>query len=245
MTPKNNAWLTGLAPNENLWLGSLNGDSMPQWIQNLFAGWPMIKANLPLFAVILVLMLAAVWWLMDWRYGGIIANRDSEITLLRGQRDDYKDKLNGATPDQAKAKIESLEARLAALEPRLAAIEPRRLTTDQRAILISKLSPPLGTTPAVAVVAEAAGDSLQFAADFASVFRSAGGWTVNEASVMGLGARPPSGVAISIPDINHPTPEISVILAAFQAAKIPFDIKQGVAMQGNVTEILICTRVAR
>src|SRR5579859_7548993 len=102
---------------------------MPQWMQDLTAGWPMIRANLPTFFVIAVLMFSAilgtVWWLMDWRYGGIIsgrdgiiANKDSEITLLRGQRDDYKDKLSGATPDQAKARIDDLENRLAKLEPR-------------------------------------------------------------------------------------------------------------------------------
>jgi hypothetical protein len=82
---------------------------MPQWMQDLFAGWPMIRANLPTFFVIVVLIIGAVWWLMDWRYGGIITNRDSEISLLKGQRDDYKEKLGGASPDQAKDKIEALE----------------------------------------------------------------------------------------------------------------------------------------
>jgi hypothetical protein len=85
------------------------GDSMPQWMQDLFSGWPMIRANLPTFFVLLVLMFGAVWWLMDWRYGGIISNRDAEISLLKGRVDDYKDKLGGASPDQAKDKIEALE----------------------------------------------------------------------------------------------------------------------------------------
>jgi hypothetical protein len=221
------------------------GDSTPQWVQNLFAGWPMIKANLPLFAVILVLLSVAIWWVVNWRYDGIVANKDSEITLLKGQRDDYKDKLNGATPDQAKAKMEALESRVATLEPRLAAIEPRRLTVDQRAALIARLKPPLGTSPTVSVAAEATGDNPQFAADFASVFRSAGGWTIVEPMVMGIGGRPPSGIAVTIPDINHPSPEIATIVRAFQTAKIEFDIRQGPMMQGNAAEILICTRVTR
>jgi hypothetical protein len=167
---------------------------MPQWMQDLFAGWPMIRANLPTFFVILVLILGAVWWLMDWRYGGIITNRDSEIALLKGQRDDYKDKLSGATPDQAKAKIEALESRLATLEPRLAAVEPRGLTVAQRAAMIARLSPPVGTTPTIVIVGEAAGDSPQFAADFSSVFGSSGGWNVQELTAMGLGYRPATGI---------------------------------------------------
>jgi hypothetical protein len=145
----------------------------------------MIRANLPTFFVILVIIIGAVWWLMDWRYGGVvaqrdgvIANRDSEITLQKGQRDDYKDKLNGATPDQAKARIDALEARLGAAEP-------RRLTADQRAILIARLTPPAATTPIVSIVGEAAGDSPQLAADYASVFRSVSGWNISESSAMG------------------------------------------------------------
>jgi hypothetical protein len=55
---------------------------------------------------------------MDWRYGGVIANRDSTISLVASQRDDYKPKLGGASPDQAKARIDALEKRLALLEPR-------------------------------------------------------------------------------------------------------------------------------
>ncbi len=205
----------------------------------------MIKANLPLFVVILALMFVAVWWFMDWRYGGIIANRDSEISLLKGQRDDYKDKLSGATPDQAKAKIDSLESRLAALEPRLAAVEPRRLTAEQRAIMIARLTPPSGTTPTISIIGEVAGDSMQFAADFSSVFRSAGGWNITEPTVMGIGGRPPSGIAITTPDINHLSPEVAIIVRALQAAKLEFDFKQNAMMPGNNAEILICTRVTR
>ena len=85
------------------------GDSMPPWMQDLFAGWPMIRANLPTFFVIVVLILGAVWWLMDWRYGAIVASKSGQIELQDRQLADYKQKLDGASPDQAKAKIEALE----------------------------------------------------------------------------------------------------------------------------------------
>src|SRR5258708_36334735 len=119
------------------------GDSTPQWLQSLISGWPIIRANLPTFFVLAVLMFGAifgvVWWLMNWRYGGVIAgrdgiitNKDSEIALLRGQRDDYKDKLSGATPDQAKNRINDLERQLNALAKK---VEPRSLTADQHRLL--------------------------------------------------------------------------------------------------------------
>jgi hypothetical protein len=82
---------------------------MPQWMQDLFAGWPMIRANLPTFFVILVIIIGAVWWLMDWRYGAIVASKNGQLELQDRQLADYKQKLDGASPDQARAKIEALE----------------------------------------------------------------------------------------------------------------------------------------
>src|ERR1700726_4068447 len=119
------------------------GDSMPQWMQDLTAGWPMIRTNLPTFFVIVGLIVGVVWWIMDWRYGGIITNKDSEIVLAKSQRDDYRDKMGGATPDQAKARVDALEhtvrmtigarwepltkAEIAVLVPKLKAIQKSRI----------------------------------------------------------------------------------------------------------------------
>jgi hypothetical protein len=61
------------------------------------------------FVTCVAAMFLIVWFAMDWRYGGVISNKDSELSLAKAQRDDYRDKLGGATPDQAKAKIEALE----------------------------------------------------------------------------------------------------------------------------------------
>jgi hypothetical protein len=61
------------------------------------------------FATCIAASLLVIWFAMDWRYGGVINNKDSELSLAKAQRDDYRDKLGGATPDQAKAKIEALE----------------------------------------------------------------------------------------------------------------------------------------
>src|SRR3954470_18357154 len=191
---------------------------MPQWLQDLFNGWPMIWANLPAFFTILVLMFGAVWWLMDWRYGGVISHKDSEINLLKGQRDDYKDKLSGATPDQAKARIDALEARLAA-------VEPRRLTDAQRTTLKVQLAPHSSPFPfpTIQIVAEASGDSSQFAADFASVFRTVGGWSIQEGQVMGIGDRPSSGLSINVPDKHNLSASAEIVVRALRLADIAFD----------------------
>ncbi|MDB5608585.1 MAG: hypothetical protein JWP25_5485 [Bradyrhizobium sp.] len=85
------------------------GDSMPQWMQDLAAGWPMIRANLPAFFVILVLMIGVIWVVVNWSYTGVLANKNSQIELQDRQLADYREKLKGATPEEAKAKIDTLE----------------------------------------------------------------------------------------------------------------------------------------
>ena len=102
---------------------------MPQWMQDLVAGWPIIRANLATFFVILVLITGVAWWLMGLRYSDLLATKDGQIQLQDRQLADYREKLKGATPDQAKSRIDALEAQLSA-----AAKAPQGSTTDQFAI---------------------------------------------------------------------------------------------------------------
>ena len=46
-----------------------------------------------IFGAGLLALAGAIWWAIDWRHGGIIGNRDSEIASLKTQRDDYRDKF--------------------------------------------------------------------------------------------------------------------------------------------------------
>src|ERR1700722_19830693 len=157
---------------------------MPQWTHDLFAGWPMIRSNLPTFFFIAVLIFGAVWWLMDWRYGGIVSNRDSEITLLKGQRDDYKDKLSGATPDQAKAHIDALKGQVSALETRLGAVEGRRLTDQQFAFLKGHLAGLANVTVNISTEGNCS-DCNIYGEDFATLFAELPIWMVNKSMFIG------------------------------------------------------------
>jgi hypothetical protein len=211
----------------------------------------MIRANIPTFIIIAVLIFGAIWWLMDWRYGGIItsrdgiiANKDSEITLMRGQRDDYKEKLSGATPEQAKARIDALESRLARLEP-------RRLTETQRADLTARLRIPTGATYLVAVSRDmACADCSGLAADISRAFSGAGGWQISNPMMMGINNTPPHGIAVRCADINNPSPEARIVIEAMRAARIQFDLQpgayvrpfSGVGPPEPAVEVLLTTR---
>ena len=84
---------------------------LEQFIQYLL-GEVRLIADAPLVFGAAVLFLGAIIWVaLRWRYSGIIERSSRMIAL-------YKERLNGATPDQAKAKIDSLEGQVVSLKNR-------------------------------------------------------------------------------------------------------------------------------
>lgn len=59
---------------------------MPQWMQDLTQGWPMIRANIPTFMVIVVLLAGIIWAVLSWSYGSVISHQAAEIKLLERQK---------------------------------------------------------------------------------------------------------------------------------------------------------------
>jgi hypothetical protein len=71
-----------------------------------------LLAEAPLVFCGAVLFLGAIIWAaLRWRYSAIIDHRNRIIAL-------YKARLDGATPDQAKAKMDSLEGQVVSLKNR-------------------------------------------------------------------------------------------------------------------------------
>jgi len=63
------------------------------------------------FAAGVVILGAIVWSMLRWRYAKMIEHRNGIIAL-------YKARLNGASPDQAKARMDSLEGQVVSLKNR-------------------------------------------------------------------------------------------------------------------------------
>jgi hypothetical protein len=106
---------------------------MEQFIRYVLGEAGVIVRAPLVFAAAVLILVGLAWMAMDWRYSGVIANRDSEISSLRTQRDEYKEKLAGATPEQAAQRIAGLEGRLKELKD----------TIDGLKDAISKLTKPL------------------------------------------------------------------------------------------------------
>src|SRR6185369_14079731 len=75
-------------------------------------GQVRLIAEAPLVFGAAVLFLGAIIWAaLRWRYSAVIEHRNGIIAL-------YKARLNGASPDQAKARMDSLEGQVVSLKNR-------------------------------------------------------------------------------------------------------------------------------
>lgn len=82
---------------------------MPEWIVKLFEQWAAVTAAPIPFTIAIVIAATVIWFVIGWIYGGVVASKNAQIELQDRQLADYRDKLKGATPDEAKAKIDALE----------------------------------------------------------------------------------------------------------------------------------------
>ncbi|WP_407146333.1 hypothetical protein [Bradyrhizobium sp. ORS 86] len=213
---------------------------MQQWLEKLVSGWPMIRANLPTFFGILVLMCFSIWQLVDWQYKTIINNKDSELTLAKSQRDDYRDRLGGASPDQAKKRMEDLERQVATLAKR---IDPRSLTKEQQQSLSESAKIVPGIDNRVSISGDiACNDCSIYANDLAAVLRDVG-WNVTTGFIMGPNRHPKSGLGLAVVDPKNLSPAEAKMEAALRAAGISFNLLDGTP--GRPLQLLIVPSLPR
>lgn len=192
---------------------------MPSW-KEILEQFALISAAPIPFSLVTIAIVGIVWVVVNWSYNAVLSSKNSQIELLERQVADYKDKLSGATPNEAKARIDSLETRLSR-------IEPRRLLVEQRNIITSYVTVPYGVNYMISVQSEmACGDCRQYLDDFQDILYNAH-WNIERISLSNATAASPKGIAILTPDIDHPLPEASVLTTALKAAKIDFDLKTG------------------
>jgi hypothetical protein len=126
----------------------------------------------------------------------------------------------GASPEEAKARIDALEAPLAR-------IEPRRLSAEQGEIIRSHVRRVQKSNMNISIQSDmSCADCNQYAVDFQSVLEGSN-WTTKMPKVMAVSAASPKGIAILTPDISNPLSEAAALIAALTAARIPFDLKVG------------------
>jgi hypothetical protein len=69
------------------------------------------SAPLP-FLIALFVCAGGIWWALDFSYSAALRSKNAQIELKDAQIADYKDKLGGATPAQAKAEMDALKEKV-------------------------------------------------------------------------------------------------------------------------------------
>jgi hypothetical protein len=87
------------------------GGHMPDLVK-LLEQWAVVTAAPIPFAIAVVIAGGLIWLAVGWSYSGVLGSKNAQIELQDRQLADYRDKLKGATPEQAKDKIDSLEGTL-------------------------------------------------------------------------------------------------------------------------------------
>ncbi|MEW6016765.1 MAG: hypothetical protein AB1760_01670 [Pseudomonadota bacterium] len=94
--------------------------------------WAVVSQAPFTFIIASLLVGAVAWAAVLWRYGGKIDHLEERVRLRDDEIADYKRKLDGATPDEARARIEKLEHDIERLSE---AVLPRKLDDKMRAEL--------------------------------------------------------------------------------------------------------------
>lgn len=188
--------------------------------------WPVIRGAPWSFAAAVIAIGIVIAGFSELIHHAEIAGKDATIETQKTEIDAYKDKLNGATPDEAKKQIDNSKARIADLETRVAKVEPRGLKDNERIAIKASLEF-IGVSASNIVLSHelSCTDCAQFATDFGDVLKSAH-WGFVPSGVMGAMMASPKGLAIVTPDAANPLPEAKALADALTAAKIPFDMVQ-------------------
>jgi len=168
------------------------------------------------FAIAVVLIAGVMWGIFSWGYSSRIEDFQSRLALRDDQISDYKTKLNGATPDEAKRRLDALELQVKALSP-------RRLTEEQKGEIIQSLR---GVSGVIEIAQDmGAPDAKAYTGDLALAFQAAG-WSVGLTAVLGQGNPPPTGVGLRVANPVAMQPIELAAKNALSAAGIAFDVQQ-------------------
>ncbi len=180
--------------------------------------WAVISAAPWAFVAI-----AAAFLLMGFAAGRFflserISSLEGRIALKDDRIADYEAKLQGATPDEAKAKIEALERRLGVLEPRV-------IDASQENRIKSALAKKPGSVAIDRDTVSLRSKRLQM--QLINAFEDAG-WTVHYSETLGLDDLPVTGIGVRARVDELAAKEAAAfVMSAFQAASLECEAMEG------------------
>lgn len=194
-------------------------------VERLQKEWPVIQQAPFSFTLIAIALLALTWAAASWLYRHQIGNLKERIGLKDDLITDYKRKLDGATPDEARERLDALEMLVGHLRP-------RELTQRQALIVAQNLDGYAGKT---AGVGYAMNDRVceRYAEQLKNILVQSG-WAIKTTAILSSWGRGFPGLAvIARPDDNSPA--LVALLAGLTEAGVAF-----VRIDDPVSDNLVC-----
>jgi hypothetical protein len=197
------------------------------------------NAPVPFLAALIGSWLVIRWFIRG-QYETRLANAASSLELANRRVEDYERKLAGASPEEAKARIDTLEGRLEELRQQHAETTPRRLTPEERRAATAVLSPFPGSRVTISYETTSYhASSLQ--AGLVAAFREAE-WNVVTGMIMGPSNPPACGAALVVADPARLSPQQKAIQQALTQAGIEYELRAGSPGLQEVAGILLTNR---
>lgn len=200
------------------------------WLRD---NWAVI-AEAPLaFALWTAILLGLCWFVVSYLKSNQIGNLESRISLRDDEISDYKRKLDGASPEEARDRIEKLEAEVASLKP-------RRLEADQAKKIKEVASKKSGSVSVATDIAVS--DAKTLSGGIAAAFNAAG-WVVSTPMVMGPSFNPACGLGVTISNEIEPTDQERSVMGALDAAGLTYEVLARSNYASESVEILVTSKI--
>lgn len=182
-----------------------------QWLVDAIgSGWAAMLAAWPQFVTAIIAVGVIIWAIQEMMHGTVRRQLEERLKLRDDQIANYKDQLSGATPEEARARIDQLEAR----------VRGRRLTLEQKEKIAAAAAAQKGQCDFQAVLGCI--DGVRFAYDLSNAFDAAGwattyGSTIDDFPIKG-------GLAVLVENPNNLSPQEQSVISAMRAAALDFEI---------------------
>lgn len=190
------------------------------WVQHhLRTNWEALVK--PPVLIVICLMAVAAYEFGASRESDMMDVKNERISFLNDQLGAYKDRLNGATPDEAAKQFTSLQSEVEAYMRKFDALfpeGPRKLNQDQLKILALHKDDMLKFGKTLEVYSGEIGDSTAYATDFLNFFKSQKIPTTGPINVpCYVGER---GVLVGLKDPSKPSSNATTFLKILKAADV-------------------------
>ena len=199
-------------------------------VTTLKANWVVIAQAPWAFVIVTAVITATLWIVINFFKAVQFEALEARLKLRDDEIGDYKRKLAGASPDEAKARMEALEKAINALQPK-----QRSLSDTQKHLICKDLARLEYKEGLLAIIyVQMSLESASYARDFQEALAVVGWNVVPDVLIFGPRITKKGLTLSGSPSAEH-QPVLTALTLGFQAAGLEFALET----QEDLTEVRI------